>query len=272
MYNNCQWSASGELDCSQKSTYMGHQFQIADMAPYENYSGLNRELDVSVYTPNNRIETTYTRTTAPTPQQAQTQSLEQPSDTVNVQWGHIYTPSKKHKVTYYFQSPKQKLYELLSEFGQPSSICTSYGGVAIWLYPRNLEVFQRIDVVDETVFSQYPVPHVGFLYTYTKIKIPTTKLNLILNMSGDINYDINKHILIIRGMSISYNLSILYVICKYLNNKMSYYDIKQYDILKNATYHKKLNDPKIYRQHLTYVQKYIKIKNKNKNKNKNKKF
>lgn len=238
--NNCQWTAFGELQCSNNTNH---------------------------HAPQGVIKSTFDTL------HLQQQTQQQPH--TNIMWAnsspyHKYM-TKTHKKSkdklnmYYFQLPIQKYYDLVTEIGQPNIINPHPGGISIWFNPGQTnpkyKIFQRIDIIDEQCFNSYPYPHIGFLYTYMKIKIPINKLNKVLSISSDIMYDINKHILIVRGMSINYNIALNALICLYVNGQVSWYSISGNDLVRKMTYHKRLRKIKHQNKNINILNKYIIYKN-----------
>ncbi len=162
---------------------------------------------------------------------------------------------------YYFQLPHQKYYELVDEFGQPTLINQNKGGIAIWqgsaLKNTDFRAIKRIDLIDEQCFNSFPCPHIGFLYTYVKIIIPTNKIGNILSICGDIMYDPMKHIMVVRGMSLSYNIALIALVCLYINGKLTWYNIIEGNLVKQAIDHKQLTNKKTQKQNMAVINKYL---------------
>lgn len=164
---------------------------------------------------------------------------------------------KKRPNKYYFQIPYNKYYELVDEFGPPTLINPNKGGIAVWqhssLKNTKYHMIKRIDLVDEQVYNCFPYPHIGFLYTYIKMNIPMNKLGHVLSMCGDIMYDSTKHILIVRGMSLSYNLAIMALICQYITSKITWYNITENNMIKQCTSHNKLTNIKAQKRNIAIL-------------------
>lgn len=162
---------------------------------------------------------------------------------------------------YYFQLPYQKYEDLVNEFGPPTLINPNKGGIAIWqsrlLKNAGYKMIKRIDLIDEQCFNSFPYPHIGFLYTYVKINIPLSKLGNVLSLCGDLMYDPIKHILVARGMSLSYNIAIIAIVCLYINGKITWYNIKDGNLVKQSTNYKRLTNRKVQKQNLAILNKYI---------------
>ena len=167
--------------------------------------------------------------------------------------------TKVHK--YYFQLPYQKYYQLVDELGPPSLINPNKGGIAIWqsstLKKAGYPTIQRIDLVDEQCFNSFPCPHIGFLYTHVKIIIPMSKISNILSLCGDIMFDPIKNILVVRGMTLNYNLALIALICLYVNGRITWYNILEADLVRQALAHHQLTNRRVQKQNLAIINKYL---------------
>ena len=135
------------------------------------------------------------------------------------------------------------------------------GGIAIWqasvLKKTKYHAIKRIDLIDEQCFNVFPWPHIGFLYTYVKIIIPTNKISNVLSICGDIMYDHVKHIMIVRGMSLSYNIALISLVCLYVNKKLTWYNIIEGNLVKQAVDHKQITNKKTQKQNIVVINKYL---------------
>lgn len=248
----------------------------------DSYSSLNREMEVSVYATHQPMSrgpmgpmgpmcgggggmvpgpmggdqfpsmTPFSPVVPPSPLTLgpQRPSEQQPQQVRDVQWSKSpEKPAKKYD-PYFFQTPYQKYHELVSELGEPSVVDPRPGGLAVWQKSR-LErhpvyrIFSRIEVVDEQCYNKFPYEHIGFLYTHFKCDVPLSILNNVLSLSGDIFYDIKKKTLIVRGMSLGYNMTLCALVVKYVNGDVSWYQITEEDLFRRATTPKRLVNPKI---------------------------
>lgn len=286
-YSNCNWTASGELECPdhdgdrrvfQTPHKSIHHVEEIYTPISDTYSGLSRELDVSVYAPRAippTNEEVFPRRKKsgfcssinnPLPQIPSSKMIEmgEPTQEAKPMWSSSPNPKKIHKNynMYYFQTPLQKYNDMINEFGQPTLINTMSGGMAIWQKPSSsnkiYNIFKRIDIVDEQCFSKYPYPHIGFLYTHVKLKIPLRNLNKVLSISGDVMYDITKNILIIRGMSLNYNIALIALICLYVSGQISWYNICGNQLIHKMTHHKRLTNLKYQQRNMKILHSYLK--------------
>lgn len=294
---------------TSSSKFMGQENTF-----FDKYSGLNRELDISVYAPkllsprclssnfqeavgkNRSLNTlilsqslpdsidisntqhasniprslntsqVYNTSKTPNPPNVSDTSiaLNAPTMSAQIMWSRSTKYVDKFKMVnnYYFQTPFQKYYEIVDVIGPPTLINPQRGGMAIWQNPglrnNDYRVFKQVKIVDEQCFNNFPYPHIGFLYTYVKIKIPITILNKVLSISGDIMYDPVKKLLIVRGMSFGYNLALIAIVCQYVMGNITWYQIIDNNLIKKSLTHKKLTNLKIQKQNMKIVQSCVK--------------
>lgn len=176
---------------------------------------------------------------------------------MNLKWHRETKFPKLKKNTQYYQLPIKRYENLLSEIGTPTLINPNQGGLAIWqkstLAKTKYNMIKRIDLIDEQIFNSFPYPHIGYLYTYIKLPIPMNKLGHVLSISSDIMYDTGKKILIVRGMSLNYNLAISALICSYVTGHITWYNIIENNLVKKATTLGKLRSRKFLKQNLTIL-------------------
>jgi hypothetical protein len=179
-----------------------------------------------------------------------------------------WNSSLKYKVIgrnsrYYFQLPSNVYNDLVNEFGSPSLLNQNRGGLAIWQKSRlkntRFHTIQRIDLLDEQIYSQFPHPHIGFLYTYVKIEIPEDKVSQILGLSNNLMYDPAKKTLVVRGLSLNYNIAIIAIICLYVNGEITWYNITEGDILRKSTTYQQLINRRSQNRNLGILNKYLSL-------------
>lgn len=264
------WDATGQLVSSNKSSLNHFTFTLPQTDP------LNRELDVSIYLgkrspPRNPINynTTennysnyqftgnlgnkgYIRGIMENRKNMEEQSLPK--------WrviSHLYNRLRGSSNVYsiYFPNPTDLYMQLISHYGQPDLINSTPNGIAIWLHP--MKGIDRIDLCDEECYHSVPYPHVSCLYTYTRVKLPTKCQTHLSELSSDLFYDPIRHLLIIRGVSIDYNVAIALLICLYAGEEYRWYDLYDGQLLKTMTNIKNLLNPRICRHNLVLLQKYL---------------
>jgi len=274
IYSNCNWTAYGELECNGQLTPTAAVPRGIDDS--DNYSSLNRELSVSVYSPTPTVAPI--PMPMPAPQQSPgtggpfpmlpppsmmqphpVASMSQPQIPVanGVRWSSIAKLPKKKVEKYYFQTPQNKYKELVTELGPPTVVHPQAGGFAVWLKPgarkQKYSIFKRIEINDEQVYNEFPYTHNGFLYTYFKIKIPFSQLSQVLSICGDISYDPLKQLLCVRGMSLGYNIALTSLVAHYIANDISWYNIINGDLVKQFMHHKRLMNPRNQQTHLAFL-------------------
>ena len=165
---------------------------------------------------------------------------------MSLNW-NTYNKYVNNKDKYFFQTPINKFFDLVSEFGNPTLLDNKIGGMAIWKsdQPSNFigGIYQRIDLIDNPIYNSYPRPHIGHLYTYYKYKIPISKLSQVLSLTGDIKYDSIENIIIVRGMSLGYCNNIIVFIIKLCRGDISWHQITSDDLFKKSiTFQNLTND------------------------------
>jgi hypothetical protein len=173
---------------------------------------------------------------------------------INLQWSSAISNKMTNKDNkYYFQTPYHKYFELVNEFGQPSALDVSAGGLAIWNSFKLKGLYHRLEITDTQLYNKYPYPHIGFLYAYYKIDVPLTKLAQTLSISSDIKYDIIDKVLIVRGMSIGYCNALIALVIKYVRGEYSWYQIKNKNILSQVLSYKSLTNKNIRDENIKLI-------------------
>lgn len=271
-YADCNWTASGELDCHGAASFV-HMPSSRDV----DNSSLNRELEVSVYAP--RIQTSnmiHLSTDANNfPISDKYPRIDNFSNTQGVETQKIHwfqqppkwskkTGIKKNVWDYFHQTPMQKYQDIVSEIGQPTIVNPNRGGLAIWqkanINNPKYNVFERIEIIDEQCFNDFPQPHNGFFYTSVKFAIPIQCLSNILSISGDITYDPPKKLLTVRGMSLSFNVALITVVCLYISGDISWYDIIDRNLVNKYLSHDRLINIRIQESNLRKLRTMLKHK------------
>lgn len=185
---------------------------------------------------------------------AQMKNIPPPKPTLS--WNNSVSNKKTPKDNkYYFQTPYQKYFELIKQFGAPSAINSTAGGIAVWdeTKSNSLEVYTRLEILDEQVYNKYPIPHVGFIYAYYKIAIPIYKLANVLSISNDIKYDIINKLLIVRGMSLAYCNTLIAITIKYVRGDYSWHYIRDNELVKNELLLKNLQNESQKRENISLL-------------------
>jgi hypothetical protein len=284
-YSNCSWTASGELDCGGNDQDI-NPYQSGGLGP-STYAMVPQAMAPNSIAMDNRtscgsepraVQSMMSPDLSPGPLSGRlsgplssslatplSSSLAAPlsgSASIQVNWSSLplnFKKLRKNNQTnpYYFQTPKQKYNDLVGELGPPTVVEPQAGGLAIWMNPGRVNpkyhMFKRIEIHDEQVFNYFPYPHSGFLYTYVKIKIPIDILNNILSVCGDIMYDPIKEILVVRGMSIGYNTALIALICRYIMEEITWYNIIEYDLVKKMTHYKRLMNPRRQKRNMNIL-------------------
>lgn len=264
MLGDCQWTASGEIECKSPNfggggsgnvfgngigqVNMGTSFPTelfrgdsssAGSCASGNCSKMNRDIDTM-----NR-------------QSGENKKSELKWSTISLAGQY-----KDKSPAYYFTTAREKLPILAQEFGEPTLINYNSGGSAIWddttLRAKGYDAFKEIKLTDEQVLNRFPITHAGNLYTSVKIIIPEDKIANVLSMTGDISYDPTKAILTVRGVSLNYDLSLISLICLYTYGRVSWYDILNKNLVKQSINYSYLKNPLTQQKNIEIINKYLK--------------
>lgn len=83
------------------------------------------------------------------------------------------------------------------------------------------------------------------------------KIGNVLSLCGDIMYDPIKRIMVVRGMTLNYNIALIAIICLYINGKITWYNIIGGNLVKQALAHHQLINRKVQKQNLAIINKYL---------------
>lgn len=126
---------------------------------------------------------------------------------------------------------------LIRSIGYPTIVDTTKGGIAIWasdtLNRRGYKFLHRVEIIDESVPSMYPVKHFSNVYIWVKISLTESMICNVNQMSTDIFFDRGKELLIVRSDCLDTAVSQAALVALYSQNKVSYYDIMNNSMLEN---------------------------------------
>ena len=98
-------------------------------------------------------------------------------DITNLNWINKGYPDGKHGN----YNPKDRMKDLVKEFGCPDYIDPKSGGYAIWgknnLSRNPNNVWNMILILDEQIPHEKPGPHVDFLYSWYSLEVPADKID-----------------------------------------------------------------------------------------------
>lgn len=136
--------------------------------------------------------------------------------------------------------------KLVKSIGYPDITDSERGGIAIWnsltLRKRGYKFLHRVEIIDESVPSMYPVKHFSNVYIWVKVTLSETMINNVNQMSTDIFYDRGKDLLIVRSSTLDTAVAQAALIALYSRGKVSYYDIIGNNMLQ--TYYFNVSKPK----------------------------
>jgi hypothetical protein len=126
---------------------------------------------------------------------------------------------------------------LMKYIGYPDITDRTKGGIAIWasntLRKRGYKFLHRVEIIDESVPSLYPIKHFSNVYIWTHINLTETMICNVNQMSTDIFYDRGKELLIVRSDSLDTAVAQAALVGLYSQGKVSYYDITNNSMLEN---------------------------------------
>jgi hypothetical protein len=161
---------------------------------------------------------------------------------------HQQQPQQPQQPPQDYQAPLniRGINNLIEYIGYPDVTDRQRGGIAIWssstLHSRGYKFLQRVEIIDESVPSLYPVKHFSNVYIWVNIVLTDTMHNNILNISTDIYYDKGKELVIVRSDSLDTAVAQAALIALYSKNKITYYDIVNNNM--HNTYYHKVNNHK----------------------------
>lgn len=130
---------------------------------------------------------------------------------------------------------------LLRVLGRPDAIDFKNGGIVLWSRAAarraKIPYVHRIDLVNEAVRVEEPVPHTCNVYCYVYMKPNNTQLTNILRLSKNFYYDRRKYLMIIRSCTLRHALAQAALLVLYISGKVSYYKTVNNGLLK--TYFRK---------------------------------
>jgi hypothetical protein len=137
--------------------------------------------------------------------------------------------------------------KLMENIGYPDITDSSKGGIAIWanntLKSRGYKFLHRVEIIDESVPSMYPIKHFSNVYIWVKVNLTDTMINNVNQMSTDIFYDRGKGLLIVRSASLDTAVAQAALVGLYSKGKVSYYDIMNKAMLER--YYCSIKKPKV---------------------------
>jgi len=79
---------------------------------------------------------------------------------------------------------------MMMKYGIPSAVDPTSGGIAIWKKDKLMnDLFDRIEVRDESIPHVYPSPHNDFVYGFVNYDVAPSKFLEVTSISGSITYD-----------------------------------------------------------------------------------
>lgn len=151
------------------------------------------------------------------------------------------------------------IFKIMQKLGSPEVTDPTAGGIAIWgssvLKSRGHPHISRVEVIDEKVRTQIPLPHIANVYTWIKLPLTYSQMIRVLELSPNFMYDQQKQMLIIRTKSLEAAIALAALVGLYSKGEVSMYQISSYDLMRK--YFAAANDKKqkkLFRKILTRCQ------------------
>ena len=145
--------------------------------------------------------------------------------------------------------------DLMKQIGYPDIVDGRRGGIAVWsgstLKKRKYGFLNRVEILDETIASTSPIKHFSNVYIWVPMVLSLEMLYNIHSLSKDYYYDRKKELMIIRSDTLNTCVSQAALIILYSNNKLSFYNIVNNDLLK--IYYEAVKKPKTLKAMYTIV-------------------
>lgn len=119
-------------------------------------------------------------------------------------------------------TPKKSLQILIRDYGNPSVIDATRGGFAVWDRDTLDDTpFERIEIKDEQILHDKPMPHVDCIYSYYRINIPEHLIKNLQFISKSITYDPIKKLMSSRCCDMKANIIAHWIVKQYANYQLS---------------------------------------------------
>lgn len=142
---------------------------------------------------------------------------------------HLVPFTKRSKLP-----PIRSISELVKQIGYPNLTDPEQGGIAIWasntLRKRGYKFLHRVEIIDESVPSLYPVKHFSNIYIWVKMFLTDSMSDKVHGLTSDIMYDKGKGLLIVRSDSLDTAVAQAALVSLYSAGKVSFYEIVNNDL------------------------------------------
>jgi len=130
-----------------------------------------------------------------------------------------YSSSSTH---HHHFKPNLLLPILIDKFSHPTLFNSNSGGLAVWTKDDLKGTpFSRIEIHDEMIKHNKPIPHFDCLYTWQNLYIPEKLVPGLHNISKGISYDHSAKTVRVRCQSLASNVVTHWIIQKYASNKLN---------------------------------------------------
>lgn len=115
------------------------------------------------------------------------------------------------------QKPQKQFIKLLNALGEPSVISNVQDGIVIWTKNDlkgveilgNQSCFEEMILRDEAVEHNCPSKHHDYFYSYVKVGVHPSQINMLFSISGSVSYDPLKNLLSARCATLAANIATL---------------------------------------------------------------
>ena len=138
--------------------------------------------------------------------------------------GYIQTNWINEEYGYGYESayPSITLNKLINQFGKPDELDPQSGGSAVWDAKKlHGTPFIRIEIKDEQIPHNKPVPHVDFLYSWYRVDVPQNLIRGLDKISKGISYDPISKVMVARCNDLRANIVMHWIVKHYADGKLS---------------------------------------------------
>lgn len=135
-------------------------------------------------------------------------------------------PSSNSYSPYMYGFKRINISGIIQSLGKPDLIDPYKGGVIIWkkntLKQRNIGLLKRVEITDDPVIINNPIPHVGSVTCWMNLSLNKDQERSISNCLGPVcMYDSARKWVQIRSHNLGVNIVIYGLLVKYKSSKIS---------------------------------------------------
>ena len=161
-------------------------------------------------------------------------------------------------------SPRERLPEIIREFGSPDLIDPSAGGGAIW-FKKTLrsrgKKYEQVLILDEAVPHASPSPHADFFYIQVRLPLNKNKISEVLGLSKSVQYDPLKQVLTVRCHFSGANKATMYLAVKIAQGQLTLKEVQDKNLYSETIMRTvpgtKFYDPDAEHEYEAYIFEFI---------------